>query len=290
MNSRAAKHKRQMPSARKDPVRRGPAPQVLWVVGVVVVVVAIAIVVSLTGSTDSPTKAAISKYGRSPAPASLVAEVAAIPTSVISAVGAGTATAPTKTGQAASTAKPDFLFIGAEFCPYCAAERWALVNALSRFGTFTDLKVTHSSATDVNPNTPTFSFYQSKFVSSLLTFTPVEIATNEPNSGGAGYKTLESPTPAQQALWSKYSPQGGVPFASIGGQFVITGPTYAVGVLQGQTYDEIAAAMMQPDSAVAKGAVGAANSLTAAICITTKDLPATVCSNPGVKSIEATLK
>ncbi len=32
--------------------------------------------------------------------------------------------------------KPEVLFVGAEFCPFCAAERWPLIVALSRFGHF----------------------------------------------------------------------------------------------------------------------------------------------------------
>ena len=35
--------------------------------------------------------------------------------------------------------KPKVLYIGAEYCPYCAAQRWALAVALSRFGTFDKL-------------------------------------------------------------------------------------------------------------------------------------------------------
>ena len=60
--------------------------------------------------------------------------------------------------------------MGAEYCPYCAAERWALVMALSKFGTFTDLQGTTSSATDTNPSTPTFSFYGSTYTSKYLSF------------------------------------------------------------------------------------------------------------------------
>ena len=55
-----------------------------------------------------------------------------------------------------------------EYCPYCAAERWAMVNALARFGTFHNLGATASSSIDVNPSTPTFTFrgagYSSPFV------------------------------------------------------------------------------------------------------------------------------
>ncbi len=40
--------------------------------------------------------------------------------------------------------------MGAEYCPFCAAQRWAMVNAFSRFGTFTGLTTTHSSSTDTD--------------------------------------------------------------------------------------------------------------------------------------------
>ena len=39
-----------------------------------------------------------------------------------------------------SGGKPEMLYIGAEYCPYCAAERWAMIVALSRFGTFSGLR------------------------------------------------------------------------------------------------------------------------------------------------------
>ena len=32
-----------------------------------------------------------------------------------------------------SDGKPELLYLGAEYCPFCAAQRWAMVNALSRF-------------------------------------------------------------------------------------------------------------------------------------------------------------
>src|SRR5215471_17073708 len=34
-----------------------------------------------------------------------------------------------------SGGKPEMLYIGAEYCPYCAAMRWSMAVALSRFGT-----------------------------------------------------------------------------------------------------------------------------------------------------------
>ena len=75
-------------------------------------------------------------------------------------------------------------YIGAEYCPFCAAERWALTVALSRFGTFSGLAGTHSSSTDVYPDTQTLSFYGSHYTSPYLDFQPVEETTNQPVGGG----------------------------------------------------------------------------------------------------------
>jgi Domain of unknown function (DUF929) len=52
--------------------------------------------------------------------------------------------------QAALTAsgKPEVLYTGAGFCPYCAAVRWPLIVALSRFGTFSGLAPARSAITN----------------------------------------------------------------------------------------------------------------------------------------------
>ena len=73
--------------------------------------------------------------------------------------------------------KPEVLYIGAEYCPYCAAERWAMIVALSRFGTFSGLATVHSAAAngageaEPYPNTPTWTFVNAKYTSQYLTFT-----------------------------------------------------------------------------------------------------------------------
>src|SRR5438309_707950 len=41
--------------------------------------------------------------------------------------------------------KTEVLYIGAEYCPYCAAERWSLVVALSKFGSFSGLTYMQSA-------------------------------------------------------------------------------------------------------------------------------------------------
>ena len=81
-------------------------------------------------------------------------------------------------------------------------ERWALVLALSRFGSFSDLGLTTSSSTDVYPNTPTFSFHGSTYSSQYLAFDGVETTSNVPNADG--YAALDTPTAEEQALQGKY--------------------------------------------------------------------------------------
>jgi hypothetical protein len=228
--------------------------------------------------------------GEKPASAALAKQVTSVPASVFSAVGAGTATGAPKSINASALTldgKPHVLYMGAEYCPYCATERWAMVVALSRFGTFSNLKTTHSSSTDVFPNTQTFSFHGSTYTSRYLAFTGVEMQSNV--RSGDGYKTLETPTSAQQQILATYdqvpyigsnpAANGGIPFIDFAGKYVSSGVTYDPSLLQGKSLDEIASALHDPTSAIAKGAIGAANGLTAAICGITNGQPAAVCSS-----------
>jgi len=190
--------------------------------------------------------------------------------------------------------KPEFFYMGAEYCPFCAAERWSVVVALSRFGTFSKLNQTTSSATDVYPNTPTFTFYQSTYTSQYIDFVAVEETTNQPDGSG-GYTTLQTPTAEQQNLISKYdgppylSSAGSIPFIDIGNQYVMQGANYSPDVLSGHSWQDIAHDLSNSDSPVTKGIVGSANYLTAAICLATNQQPASVCKAGPVPQIELSL-
>jgi hypothetical protein len=95
----------------------------------------------------------------------LSASIASVPPGTLTAVGTGGAAPGTvaRIGGAPLTSggKPEILYVGAEYCPYCATERWPLAVALSRFGTFSGLHGIHSSSTDVYPSQPTLTFYGS---------------------------------------------------------------------------------------------------------------------------------
>jgi Domain of unknown function (DUF929) len=181
-----------------------------------------------------------------------------------------------------SGGKPEVLYLGGEYCPYCAAERWALVNAFSRFGTFSGLKTTHSSSTDVYPNTPTYTFAGSTYTSKYVTFTPVE------EYGSSNTDVIANPTAAQQALATKYDLSGSIPFIDLGNKYVEIGNLSPLvpSMLTGKTWAQVAAAMNDPSSALGKAEIGNANYLTAAICSLTGNQPASACT-PAIQKLEA---
>jgi len=178
--------------------------------------------------------------------------------------------------------------MGAEYCPYCAAERWAMIVALSRFGTFSGLSTVHSSSTDVFPNTPTWTFYKSTYTSPYLTFTPVETTTNVPDANSPlGYVPLQTSTSAQLALQTRYGgAQGTIPFIDFGNKYVISGASYSNQVLGKLSWSQIAADLHNPNSPVAEAVDGTANYITAAICKMTGNQPASACTST-VQSLES---
>ena len=121
--------------------------------------------------------------------------------------------------------KPDVLFVGSEFCPFCAAERWPLVVALARFGTFTELHDGTSAGQAVFPNTSTFTFDGVSYTSRYVTLTGVELFSGTTAADGT-FTRLARLTPSQAALVATYAPQAGgttagtMPFVDVAGQLV----------------------------------------------------------------------
>ncbi len=266
--------------------------------GVILVVLAVLVIFRFP-STLSGSGNASSPVSQTPVPETILAALKDVPAERFSTVGAGGITALPTPVRAATlrgqSGLPLIVYIGAEYCPYCAAERWPLIIALDRFGSFTGLKLAQSASDDVYPNTPTFTFYGATYTSQYLTFQAVETATSE--RSGSGYKPLQTLSAEQQQLLSKYdvSPYvpaqsaGAIPFIDFANQYVVVGSTYDASVLQGKNWDQIAQSLANPSSAQAQGILGSANILTASICLATGDNPASVCGRPEIKSIEADL-
>jgi hypothetical protein len=152
--------------------------------------------------------------------------------------------------------------------------------ALSKFGTFTGLRLTHSSTTDVYPDTHTLSFYGATYSSPYINFTSVELYSNVPDDGF--YTQLQVPTAAEQTLADKYDASQSIPFIDFGGKYVISGATYNPSVLQGKSWNQIAGSLSSAGNPIAEGVDGAANTITAAICELTDDQPSSACTPPVV--------
>jgi thiol-disulfide isomerase/thioredoxin len=277
----------QRAAARRAEIRR----RALITAGSVIVVIAIVVVfvVIKVSSNNTPSKTSGSGGVTGTAlPASVVRDITTVPASTLNAVGTGSVLSynPSPLTPISNTplkvdGKPEMLYIGAEFCPYCAAERWGMAIALSRFGTFSPLHGIHSSSTDTDPNTPTLTFYKSTYTSKYLVFTPVENET-------VSHALLQTPTSAQQALWNKYNPNS-YPFVDIGNKYVIKAPSYDPATLANLTWAQVAADLHNPSSAPAQGADGTANLITAAICKVTGGQPGSVCNSAGVVKASGSL-
>jgi hypothetical protein len=261
---------------------------------VIVLALAALVVVRLVSSSNSGAPTA-----SGPAPASVTDAVSGVDASTLSGVGRGTLAqlpTPVRTDiQRGPNGLPLITYVGAEYCPFCAGERWPLIVALSRFGTFDNLQLSHSASNDVYPNTPTFSFVGSSYSSPYVDFSPVELQSNVPS--GSGYQQLQTPTPDQTSLLKKYdaapyvpaSSAGSIPFIDFAGQYLVSGASYDVGTLHGMTQQQVADALQDPKSPQAQAILGAANALTAAICSATGNQPTNVCSDPAVMSLQATM-
>ncbi len=231
-----------------------------------------------------------------PAPPEVVRAVTTLPASVFDA-----ADPPPLQGPAAPLVLPGgpvlsagghpvVVYIGAEFCPFCAAERWALVAALGRFGTFDRLGATTSSATEIFPGIRTFTFDGATYLSTLVTFSAVEEYGDVPSARApGGYVRLHELSPLQQEVLHRFAPglpagAGSLPVVDVANRLVVSGAAigFSPAVLQGLSMSQIAAKLTDPSSTVAQQVLGAADMLSAAICAATGEQPATVCRSSGV--------
>lgn len=281
-------------AAQREAERRAERRRQLMITGTSVIgVLAIVAVFVIIKVTSGGTASGGSTTGQQLA--AVTSQLSSVPPSTLDKVGQGVVGSKQfpnpmiKIAGSPLTAngKPEVLYMGAEYCPFCATERWAMVVALSRFGTFSNLHYIHSSPTDTPASIPTLTFYKSGYTSKYVAFTPVEMQKIDRS-------TLQTPTSAQNSVLTKYdappyvqaSSAGSIPFMDFGGKWMISGASYNYQVLQGQSWSQIAAALHDPSSTIAQGADGTANYFTAAICNLTNNQPSSVCSSTAVKSLE----
>jgi thiol-disulfide isomerase/thioredoxin len=295
---------KQRPAPKKKAPARGgrPAGLFTWIaVGlVVVVVVALVIIKVASGGSTPPGKTTF--QAASPA---VVTELTTVPASVFNTVGVTSPIAqvtppqsiaklPALTATNASGQKvPEVLYMGAEYCPYCAAQRWSTIIALSRFGTWSGLGNMASYSGDVYPNTPSFTFVDSKYTSKYLVFKSVEMYTNYIDTATSYYAKLQTPNAQEEHEISTYdsskyikglqsSQDGSIPFITFANKFLVAGASYSPTTLAGSSRDSIAGALANATSPVTQAIIASANYQTAAICTLTNMQPGNVCTSSGV--------
>jgi hypothetical protein len=246
----------------------------------VVVIIAVFIIVKVGGG-GSPSASTTSPPAGTPIAASITNALTSVPLSTLaSASTSGLDTSPQAISDAklAVDGKPELLYVGAEFCPYCAAERWALYVALSKLGTFSPQPGRiHSAVRD--GDIPTLTFYKTAYSSPYLTFTSVETTTNEPN--GDSYVALQTPTAAESKLWESHT-GGSVPFVDLGGKEELTSSQYDPAVLEGPTFNQIASDVGKNSTTIGADIDASAKVLLQTICASmTGHKPEAVCSAVG---------
>jgi len=275
------------PAHRRRPGRRGAVAIAAASVAIVATVAVLAVVGRNTSTGSAAT-------GATSTAATVLQRTARVDAAVIEKV--GTAGLPVriyalKDAPALSDGgRPEILYVGADFCPYCAAQRWSMVVALSRFGTFASIGLTTSSDSDVYPGTATFSFSGMQYSSRYLSFVAVETA----DRAGTPKEALSA---AQKQLLSTYdappyvpaNAAGGIPWVDFAGGYAMASSGFTPQILAGLDWNQISEKLGDAGDLVTQGIVGNANILTAGICKVTGMQPADVCTAAPVAQIVPTL-
>jgi hypothetical protein len=228
-----------------------------------------------------------------PAPQSMLTKLSGVSSTTAATVGTGGVDiglegTPPNVSVLTSKGLPEIVYVGAEYCPYCAAERWGMIIALDRFGSFTGVKLMKSSSGDAFPNTATFTFRNATYTSKYIVFNATE--TQDRSQG-----TLDTPPTEALDAFTAYdtapytNQQGGIPFVSYANQYVTTAGPFTPTMMANLTWQQVADQLNDPNSAVAKNIIGAANEQTAVICKLTNNQPTNVCSAKYIQTIEAAL-
>jgi hypothetical protein len=174
--------------------------------------------------------------------------------------------------------RPVLLFIGAQFCPHCAAERWAVVKALSQFGTFANLMSSSSSEGDI----PTFDLTRASYTSRFVSFDHKDVEDR-------AYQPLQSLDATEQAAFNRYDSAGSIPLILVGG-YAIVGDAYNLSDIQGMSFTSLQRTLQYGASSPIVTDINAeTNAITAFLCHANGMRPGAVCGRPVIRSIVRTL-
>ena len=173
-------------------------------------------------------------------------------------------------------------FMGAEYCPYCAAERWSIVRSLQKFGQWDGLKQTISAARD-EPflNLPTYDFTKATYTSPHIEFVARELKDRE-------FKPLQKLLKTEEKLLRKFNPKKEIPFLLIGGRFSQIGSGFTPKIFIGHTFRQTETELKKVESEIRKTIDDEANIISALLCVS--GLPPELCKETGTAELVAQVK
>lgn len=159
-----------------------------------------------------------------------------------------------------STGNSLVFFMGAGFCPFCAAERWAIVEALRNFGTWEGLVEDKSAGHDEKYlNVPTLSFAKARYSSEFVEFLGRETADRN-------FEPLQELDAKDFEILDTFNPDQIIPFLLIDGQFMQVGAGYSPKLLESMDHSAVRSELQNPNSEVGKAITGEIDNITALIC------------------------
>jgi thiol-disulfide isomerase/thioredoxin len=183
--------------------------------------------------------------------------------------------------------KPLVFFMGAEWCPFCASERWGLVKATSRFGKWSGLRELLSrSGQDYFPPLATYDLAGATYASPYINLRHKEVATVD----GDPLQKLGS---FEERLVDEDDKLGGVPFlfaSGPSGRYTVD-LGFSPGLIEGMKFAELREAVAGDARTPAVEAIDAqADAITALICKLDGKQPASVCAKGSIPTLEGELE
>ena len=161
--------------------------------------------------------------------------------------------------------KPLVVFIGADYCPYCAIQRWSVLLALMRFGNFSGLL--YMTSNPAEGDLATFTFNQTTYASEYVSFRAFEVLDRN-------YQPLQTVPSNYSAVWGRYGSE--FPFMDFGNGHVMPASMLRFDRLENENWSEVISGIGSGD-VLGTQIRESANAITLLICGMTDDRPAAVC-------------
>ena len=179
-----------------------------------------------------------------------------------------------------STGKSLVFFMGAGFCPFCAAERWAIVEALRNFGTWEGLVEDKSAGHDEKYlNVPTLSLAKARYSSEFVEFVGRETADRN-------FEPLQELDEKDYEILDTFNPDQIIPFLLVDGQFMQVGAGYSPKLIEAMDHHRVRAELQNPNSEVGKAIREEIDNITALVCKSIGGKTA-ACENEKIRNLTA---